>query len=245
MMTRAIPALFGLFALVSTVGTEAMAASVPQHSPVVVELFTSQGCSSCPPAEAFLGELAKRKDVIALEYHVNYWDYIGWKDTFAKPAFGDRQRKYVDSLKVRYAYTPQMVIDGSTDVVGSHRQEIDTLIQRHLSEHTKAPAITMTRTGDTLKVAIGAWRKSAPYDVVLVTFDKPHVTQVRRGENRGQTLKNSNVVRELTTLGVWSGKPTTYNVSLAGKPGNGGCAVLIQKEGQGPVLAAAEMHFPH
>ena len=222
-----------------------MAASATRHSPVVVELFTSQGCSSCPPAEAFLGELAQRKDVIALEFHVNYWDYIGWKDAFAQPAFGVRQKKYVNSLQGRYAYTPQMVIDGSADVVGSHRDEVDALIQRQLSARPKAPTISMTRNGDTLKVSVGSGVHKGAYDVVLVTFDKPHVTDVERGENRGQTLKNTNVVRELITLGAWSGKASTYNVSLAGKAGNGGCAVLIQKQGQGPVLAAAEMHFQH
>ncbi len=243
MMMRAIPALFGLFALVSAAGTGAMAAGVARQSPVVVELFTSQGCSSCPPAEAFLSELATRKNVIALEFHVNYWDYIGWKDAFAKPAFGSRQRKYVSSLQGRYAYTPQMVIDGSSDVVGSHREEVDALIQKRLSAHTRAPAISMKRNGDTLKVTIGSWTHAAPYDVVLVTYDKPHVTEVERGENRGQTLKNSNVVRELLTLGTWSGKPSTFNVSLVGKAGDGGCAVLVQKPGQGAVLAAAELDY--
>jgi hypothetical protein len=243
MMMKAISALFSVLVLASYAGTGAMADDAARRSPVVVELFTSQGCSSCPPAEAFLNDLATRKNVIALEFHVDYWDYIGWKDSFAKPAFGSRQRKYIGSLKGRYAYTPQMVIDGSADVVGSHREEVEALIEQHLSAPSKAPTISVTRTGETLKVAIGSAANAAPYDVLLVTFDKPHVTEVQRGENRGQTLKNSNVVRELMTLGAWSGKPSTFNVSLAGKAGDGGCAVLVQKRGQGPVLAAAELPF--
>ena len=240
-MNKIVAAIASL-ALLGAVGMGA--ASAGDKSPVVVELFTSQGCSSCPPAEAFLNELAKRDDVVALEFHIDYWDYIGWKDSFAKPAFTGRQKRYVSSLKGRYAYTPQMVIEGQTHVVGSHRDEVEDLIRKYRAMAGTEPSITMTRNGDTLAVTVGAsdGMKSA-YEVTLVTYDKPHVTEVRRGENRGRTLTNSNVVRELVPLGTWSGKAETYKVSLAGKEGDGGCAILVQKRGLGPVIAAAKMPF--
>ena len=241
-MIRTISA-FSSFVFLAMVATAATAGDKVGPSPVVVELFTSQGCSSCPPAEALLNELARRDDVIALEFHVDYWDYIGWKDAFAKPAFTARQKVYVGSLKGRYTYTPQMVIDGRTHVVGSHRDEVESLIRRYLSEDRSGPSITMQRKGDTLGVSVGLRAGAGTYDVVLITFDRPHVTEVSRGENRGLKLTNANVVREVIPLGTWSGKAATYDVSLAGKDGDGGCAVLVQKQGQGPVLAAAKMPF--
>lgn len=239
-MIKVFSAFFGIGLLAMAVGGDAAGGS---KSPVVVELFTSQGCSSCPPAEAFLGDLAKRDGVIALEFHVDYWDYIGWKDHFAKPAFSGRQKQYVRSLKSRYSYTPQMVIDGKTHVVGSNRGEVEDLIRKFQAERGEGPAIKMSRKGDTLKVDVGAGKSAAAYDVVLVTFDKPHVTEVRRGENRGKKLRNSNVVREIMSLGAWNGKAVTFKVSLDGKDGDGGCAVLVQKRGNGPMLTAAKMPF--
>jgi hypothetical protein len=231
-MIRALPIFLGLLALLHMMGFKAMAADVPVRLPVVVELFTSQGCSSCPPAEAFLSELAERDNVVALEFHVDYWDYIGWKDSFAKPAFNERQKKYVGNLKARYAYTPQIVVDGKAHVVGSHRDEVESLMRQHQGVDPKAPAVALARKGDMLTVAIGPVATTATYDVVFVTFDKPHVTEVQRGENRGQKLKNSNVVRELTVLGAWTGKAASYDVPLAGKEGDGGCAILIQRRGR-------------
>lgn len=213
------------------------------RSPVVVELFTSQGCSSCPPAEAYMRELAKRDDVIGLEFHVDYWDYIGWKDKFAQPAFTQRQKRYVQTMSARYAYTPQMVINGKTHVVGSHRSQVEAIIRSSQASEKPEPPLTLRRDGMNLIVSIGAGQASGAYDVTFVTFDKPHVTKVKRGENRGRTLVNANVVRELAVVGSWSGKPTEFTISLEGKDGNGGCAVIIQKRGPGTVLAAASMPF--
>lgn len=240
-MIKVFSAFFGLGLLVIAAGSGATAGDV--KSPVVVELFTSQGCSSCPPAEAFLGILAKQDGVIALEFHVDYWDYIGWKDHFAKPAFTERQKQYVRSLKGRYSYTPQMVIDGRTHTVGSNRSEVEDLIRKFQAERGNGPAIEMSRKGDTLKVHVGPGKSAAKYEVVLVTFDRPHVTEVRRGENRGKMLTNSNVAREIESLGAWDGKPVTFNVSLDNREGDGGCVILVQKRGAGPVLAAAKMAF--
>lgn len=225
----------------------ALSAQVParagSESPVVVELYTSQGCSSCPPAEAYMRDLAKRSDIIGLEFHVNYWDYIGWKDMFANPAFSKRQKQYVQRLGARYAYTPQMIIAGSVHAVGSARNTIE----KHIREARRAagphPPVTLRRDGETLVIEIGAAPVHGTYDVTFVTFDKPHTTKVRRGENRGQTLINTNVVRELAVVGKWAGKASTFRVSLAGKKGDGGCVVIIQNRGPGPVLAAARLPF--
>lgn len=213
--------------------------------PVVVELYTSQGCSSCPPAEAYMQELAKRDDVLPLEFHVDYWDYIGWKDVFARPEFTERQRSYKNALDGRYVYTPQMVIDGEVHVVGSHRGKVEKLIRRSKTTDRVQPPVTLERQGKNLIVKVGAAKVSGEYDVTFVTFDKPHVTKVKRGENRGRTLVNANVVRELDVIGKWSGKPVEFVVSLEGKDGDGGCAVIVQKGGPGSVLVAASLPFEH
>jgi len=218
----------------------AAAADAP---PVVVELFTSQGCSSCPPAEAYMRELAKREDVIGLEYHVDYWDYIGWKDVFADPAFTRRQKRYVSVLGARYVYTPQIVIGGRMHVVGSRHDAVEKLIHEAQRAPANGPTISLSRDGDTLVVQIGRAPTKETFDVTFVTFDRPHTTVVRRGENRGLTLVNANVVRELAVIGTWSGKPGEYRVSLAGKKGDGGCAVIVQKRGPGRILTAARLPF--
>ena len=230
-------------ALALVVGVGAAVAGT--KAPVVVELYTSQGCSSCPPAEAYLQELAKRDDVLPLEFHVDYWDYIGWKDKFAQPKFTKRQRSYVKALNGRYVYTPQMVIDGKTHVVGSHRGKVEKLIRRSQASDRVRPPITLRRDGMNLIVNIGEADASGEYDITFVTFDKPHVTKVKRGENRGRTLVNANVVRELDVIGKWSGKPVEVAVSLEGKDGDGGCAIIVQKRGPGSVLVAASMPFEH
>ena len=224
-------------------GAALFGASAAAKSPVVVELFTSQGCSSCPPAEAYMRDLAKRQDVIGLEYHVDYWDYIGWKDKFADPAFTGRQRSYVRAMRSRYAYTPQMVINGRTHAVGSDRRKVEGIIRESREEQPDGPEVVLRRQGQTLKISVGAAPASGAYDVVFVTYDKSHETKVRRGENRGRTLVNANVVRVLTVVGPWSGQPVDYSVSLAGKKGDGGCAVIVQKRNHGHVVAAARIPF--
>jgi hypothetical protein len=213
-------------------------------SPVVVELFTSQGCSSCPPAEAFLNDLAKREDVIALEFHVTYWDYIGWKDPFASGKFTDRQKSYVKSLGGRYAYTPQMVIAGQDHVVGSHRGRVNKKIKTFSGKNADAPSLTLSKQKDgKLRVQIGAAAAEKAYDILFVTFDKPHRTKVSRGENSGQTLINANVVRSLRRVSQWTGQAMETVVEVGEKSGNGGCAIILQQTGHGPIVAAAQLPF--
>lgn len=215
-------------------------------APVVVELFTSQGCSSCPPAEAFLHDLADRDDVIALEFHIDYWDYIGWADPYADPKFTDRQRLYAANLDSRYVYTPQMVIDGTAHEVGSKRSAVLTLIEQSRDLKTDRPVIAIAHdagSGHMVDLSIAGPELVEPYDIVMVTFDASHLTEVKRGENRGKVLENRNVVRSLTKIGEWRGGTLTKTVDLSDMTGDGGCAILIQHPGGGPILAAAKIGF--
>lgn len=221
-------------------------AAMPEYAqagetrPVVVELYTSQGCSSCPPADALLAELARDPGVLALSFHVDYWDYIGWKDPFAAAAYTQRQRDYAATLGLRYVYTPQMVIDGKHDVVGSNRSAVMKAIER---ARTSAPqvAVSLDSTeGGRAVLSAGAAPAEAA-TVWLIAFDDGHDTEVARGENRGRALHNSNVVRELTELGRWSGEAETFALDFAKAKaeGRGGCAVIVQQGSGGPIIGAA------
>ncbi|MGD1876671.1 MAG: DUF1223 domain-containing protein [Kiloniellaceae bacterium] len=216
------------------------AARAETGAPVVVELYTSQGCSSCPPADAILSELAAQPGLLALAFHVDYWDYIGWKDPFASAQFTERQRDYAAKLGLRYVYTPQIVIDGRRDVVGSKRGAVTQAIE-DASQEAPAVAVTLDREdGGRVRLSAGT-APSGGATVWLVTFDDDHDTQVARGENGGRALHNANVVREMTTLGTWTGEAKTFAIDLAAAraAGRGGCAVLVQQGRGGPVIGAA------
>ncbi len=216
-------------------------------SPVVVELFTSQGCYSCPPAEAYLHELAARSDIIALEYHVDYWDYIGWKDPFASPAYTQRQRDYVRRIGGRYVYTPQMVIGGRSDEIGSRRAAVAARIDAVAMEQKvdgNSPVVTLKQNDGALSVQVtGTQNSKGTYDIVLVGFDKKHETDVPRGENAGKRLINANTVRSLSRIAQWSGEHVDVSVSANQLAGDGGCAVLIQEPDTGRIIAAQKITF--
>jgi hypothetical protein len=217
----------------------------PAHADdkVVVELFTSQGCSSCPPADALLTELATRKDVIALSFHVDYWNYIGWKDPFSSKDYTRRQHSYRAGMNSRYVYTPQLIIDGQDDVVGSRRgQALGKITAR---QNAKRLDVAARQAGAAvLEVKIGAGDADSA-DVWLVAYDALHTTEIRRGENAGVTLKNANVVRSLRHVGNWNGQTQTLRVALSEEEmkGRSGCAVIVQKPGGGPVLGAAQLAY--
>jgi hypothetical protein len=188
---------FGLIA--GLVPAVAMAA----ERPVVVELFTSQGCSSCPPANAYLNEMAKqRRDVLALAFHVTYWDRLGWKDPFSIEAATDRQgvygRRFGDG-----SYTPEMVVDGAASAVGSDRSEVGSAIEKAKRQGRTAAAVNVTKSGDQLSIEIGAGSGSAK--VLLIGFDHEHTTAIGRGENSGRTLMEANVVRSIRAVAQWQG----------------------------------------
>jgi hypothetical protein len=213
--------------------------------PVVVELFTSQGCHSCPPADAFLGELAARADVLALSLHVDYWDYIGWKDPFAQRAHTERQRAYAKSLHLRYVYTPQIVIDGALQGVGSERAKIDKLIEKARGAASAGPELTVSGDGERRTLRIAGGKPPVPATIWLIGFDSRHETSVGSGENNGRRIANHNVVRIMHAVGTWSGG--TAEVPLDLRPVRSKCekaAVIVQAEETGPVLTAARVELP-
>jgi hypothetical protein len=219
-----------------------------EKAPILVELFTSQGCNSCPPADAYLGQLAGRPDVLALAFHVDYWNYIGWIDPYARPWATARQRGYQQSLSERFIYTPQIVVNGTAQGVGSERDTIEALLRAAATAAAPSPpALTLRRREDgALLIDIGAGESPprAPADIWLIGFDRPHETQVLRGENEGQTLTEYQVVGSYRRLGAWPGWSLELVVPAAEAAalGDGGIAVVLQAAQLGPVLAAAQIN---
>jgi hypothetical protein len=211
-----------------------------EPAPVVVELFTSQGCSSCPPADRLLGELAGRADVLPLSFHVTYWDRLGWPDTFGLEDSTRRQRLYADWLGQPRVYTPQMVIGGRIEVVGSSRRRVIEAID--LLQGHGEPRPELTVTGDRLSVAAGDQGAAA---IWLVAFDDHQDVAIERGENRGKTLRYHHVVRELARLENWHGRPIEVGLSLGeiAAAGRDGAAILLQRLSDGVILAAARVRF--
>lgn len=203
--------------------------------PVVIELFQSQGCWSCPPANANLNAIAGRPDVLALSFGVTYWDQLGWKDTFATKAYTDRQRAYAKALDVQLG-TPEMVIEGRDSVIGADAREVDAALRR------ARPASETRIASASGRIQIAAGRAPArPADVWLVRYD-PRVQQVsiRRGENGGKTLPHRDIVRQLTRLGGWSGAAVSFAATPTADPAYR-TAVLVQAPNGGPILAAARL----
>jgi hypothetical protein len=209
----------------------------------VVELFTSQGCSSCPPADAFLGELAKRPDVLALSEHVDYWDYLGWKDPFASSENTQRQRAYARRLGLSYVYTPQMVVQGMGQIAGADREGVLALVAR--AKDLPLVPVDVNRTGEGAMVArLGSTTLPAAVHVLLVRFDPKHSTTVARGENGGRQVQNYNVVRGFTHLAMWNGEPTSLPVLAATQGVGETWAILLQQTDGGRILGAARFEVP-
>ena len=198
---------------------------------VVVELYQSQGCSSCPPANAALNAIADRSDVIALSFAVTYWDRLGWKDTFADAAFTNRQYAYSAALKNDSVYTPQVVLNGTTAIVGNGQGELDRAVAQ-AARLGKSPTITAANGS----VTIGAGKGSA--DIVLIHYDpRSQLVAIRVGENGGKKLPHKNIVRQLVTLGSWSGKAVSFKLP-AKRDAAWRSAVIVQAKKTGPILAA-------
>ncbi len=205
---------------------------------VTVELFTSQGCSSCPPAERLLAELADHPEIVALSYHVQYWDHIGWRDPYGDPRCQERQEHYRAWLNTRFLYTPQMVVGGRYDVVGSRRSEVAERIQMA----AKAPQIAMqimeSHVGPSLQLpAAEVGPKGAA--LLAVRYLREATTHVKRGENAGRTLTERNIVRDLQRLTLWGGEERVVPLP-AGPDREHGQAILLQDVTSGAILAAAK-----
>jgi len=231
-----------ILALTILVGWTAHAEAEQGKRLVVVELFTSQGCSSCPPADKFLHQLAKREDVLALGLHVDYWDYIGWKDVFASPAFSERQRAYARAGNRRSVYTPQMIIQGQQHVVGNHPLDVKELIAKHQSE---APQVVLdVQPGDesaqvTARAAEAPGVAKRQMSVVLVRYKPRESVKIRRGENAGKQLSYANIVTEMDVLRGWDMRaPLKLRVDIRGPER---AALFVQAQGHGPIMAAARL----
>jgi hypothetical protein len=203
--------------------------------PVVVELFTSEGCSSCPPADAFLEELSRtRHDVLPLAFHITNWDNLGWRDPFALPEATARQRAYAPLLAAGAGvYTPQMVIDGRTDAIGSDRAAVLAAIDAARKTAAVVP-ITLARQDQSLVVSVAA-ATAGPARLLLLGYDRRHQTAVARGENAGRTLPEANIVRSITDLGAWQGSAISRSVAA---PAGETYALLLQAA-DGRIIGAA------
>lgn len=202
--------------------------------PVVVELFTSEGCSSCPPADAYLTELSRQgRSVLPLAFHVTYWNGLGWKDPFSLAAATERQARY-GSRFGDGSYTPEMVVDGAHGFVGSERGQVGAAIQQARGDRT-ATSVSVSREGAQLTIRVGAG--SGAGRVLLVGFDPEHRTAVGRGENTGRTLTESNIVRSLRTVGQWSGAPLAIGEAA---PAGQDVAVLLEAP-DGRIVGAARL----
>lgn len=234
-MRHVVSATFGL-CLAASGMAEAQATS---RSAVVVELFTSQGCASCPPADDFFADLASDPDVIPLALHVDYWDYIGWADKFADPKFTERQKAYARMAGSRMIYTPQLIVGGQDQIAGNQPAEVEALIQQHL-DAAEGVALTLERHGDEIvirAVAPGAFPE--PVRVQLVRFRPEETVTIERGENAGRTVTYRNIVTSWQALGDWTGEaPLALQASA---PGADPAVVILQKSGPAAILAAARI----
>jgi hypothetical protein len=212
--------------------------------PVFVELFTSQGCSSCPQADVILGELQKRNDVVALSFSIDYWDYVGWKDTLATHENTLRQQAYEKTLPSHRVYTPQMVIDGVRDVVGNQRNDvIDAINKRAAATQGKRLPISITQQGDEIHVRIGAAPSTGRASTVWLAHTlSSRTVNIAKGENSGRVITYHNIVRGFSAVGKWSGQPVTLELPAQSEQGEitDGVAVWVQDGGNGPVLGAAQ-----
>lgn len=229
-----------IMALAAAAGLSAAPASAQTGRPgVVVELYTSQGCSSCPPADALFADLARDPDVIALSLHVDYWDYLGWQDAFARPQHTDRQKAYARATGSKMLYTPQMVVGGSDVLVGTKPGEVAAAIARHMAAGSTFH-LTVTREGDRLVIRAEA---IPPEDrivrVQLVRFRPEASVDIERGENAGKRIAYHNIVTAWDRVGEWQAlQPFEAELPLAGAEGT---AVILQSDGMGEILAAAAL----
>jgi hypothetical protein len=232
--------ILGSVATLFLAASSAVGAAPATQNPVVVELFTSQGCSSCPPANASLIEVSDQPGVLALSFNVTYWDYLGWKDSFAKPEYTTRQYNYERTLHRATAYTPQMVLNGESDIVGNDVGELRSSIEAERATMAKRSAAAMPAialSADAVEIGTAKAPEDGA-DIWLVRYD-PNTVQVpvARGENTGRTLPHKNVVHELVRLGGWGGDAAHFDLPQAASGMK--TAILVQSPYTGEIIAAA------
>jgi hypothetical protein len=207
--------------------------------PVVVELYTAQGCASCADADAYVARMAEKPGVLVLTFPVDYWDYLGWPDTFAKPEYAERQKAYVAKLSLREPYTPQVVVDGRSQAPGLKPDRVERLVRDAAKAHRDPPEIHFVGPR---RVDVGSGR--APRgggEVWVVRFDpRSQEVLVKAGDNRGRTVVQKNVVREIKRLGAWRGRPIAFRLPEAGEEGLS-TVVIVQSRGGGRVLGVSRV----
>jgi hypothetical protein len=228
-------------------GPGAAHAQSPAPVRAVIELFTSQGCSSCPPADALLKTYAESGDVMALSLPVDYWDYIGWKDTFASPRNTERQRAYAKRFDIGPVYTPQVVINGTSQAVGSNRQEIDFAIEQTAAAFAaRRVPVRFWRQESSFVIEAGPAADGAEVreaTIWLAVLQKSGDVAIKRGENGGRTLTYTNIVRQMTPVGLWNGKPAVIQLAQTAvmSPESEDLVVLVQEADTGPIIGAARL----
>jgi hypothetical protein len=234
----------GTASAVAVMGTgHEASAEGTRDAPVTIELFTSQGCSSCPPADAVLGNLARRADIVALSFHVDYWNYIGWKDPFSSAKTTERQRAYARALNQNSIYTPEMVVDGLADTPGVYQDKLASLIQqaRQIPMSRATPVLSLNG-GNALSVSLADHRlDTRSADIILALYDRERQTPVSRGENEGRTLNNFNVVRRFEKVATWDGARVNLAIPDVSLTPSQGLAVLIQRPDNGPMIGSAKL----
>jgi hypothetical protein len=225
----------GMALLTVPLGSRAISA------PVVVELFTSQSCSSCPPADALLGEFADEEQIIAIGYHVNYWDRLGWRDRFATRWGTERQYQYAAANDEHRVYTPQMIVDGETPVVGSDERQVRRLIATAHSVAKPATPSLRWKAPGVLRIELPESSGVAGAEIVLIRFDVRRTTHIVRGENGGKRLVYHHVARERLILGAYSGQARGMEVEVPPSDTEWGVAVLVQGSGPGRIWGAASL----
>jgi hypothetical protein len=239
------------FSVLSAVAAAALfvapvtAAELRLHPKAVLELFTSQGCSSCPKADLRFGDLSKQTDLITLAYHVDYWDYIGWTDTFGRKENSDLQKAYAASWKSSRIYTPQLIVNGQKGVVGSRDKDVTDA----LGAATLALPVEIVVGDKMIDVTVGADATGAQAMVWLVTFKDHAQVQIDRGENAGRTMDYTQIVTGRQMLGMWDPATGTHlklPLSQLQADGSNGAAILVQTDNNGlpgPILGAASVRL--
>ncbi len=232
--------LAGLIIAASPLTVSPALAQASGDTLVVVELFTSQGCSSCPPADAMMAELATREGILPLSLHVDYWDYIGWRDEFAQPQFTQRQKAYAHAAGKRSIYTPQMIVQGAEHVVGVKPMRLAETVMRHRMQDAAPVTLGATRAGDRLMIsAVSSGALPEAMRLQLVRFDPHQRVMIERGENAGKTVDYTNIVTEWLPVMDWDGKgPLAITLDLSGEARTAVILQAITPGGPGPILAA-------
>ncbi len=210
-----------------------------ENSPVVLELFTSQSCSSCPPADQVLGELSKQPNIIALSCNVTYWNHLHWKDTLSKDFCTNRQRDYVQALQSRGPYTPQIIINGRHELVGSQKSKIENIIQKEKGV-VKFIELNKNNNNNDLQIMLPKI-ETGQYILSLVLYEKNHTQNIPSGENRGRTVSYTNPIYVIESLGGWDGEEKTLNYNISKYGGQNRFVVLAEKKNETGFIAAGKI----